>query len=442
VTRHIWIIGNNVTSLIAAIRLLPYGFHLHILEHPAPPKILDQVEVLPPVWPGFFHGTWSLVQEWSLPSLSSAFQPGSLEFLGPKKKRCPVPRVPFFSRLHLCPEVLFFKGLSWPDRMKLLNFLEKNWERHMPDEAVSDIQTAEAWVTAADQSDTGRKYFWNPLCRWLLGCDLPEASQRMFLAILTQYAQTTAIGTEWYFGNPSTMDQLKSGIRERLIKQGVEFHICDEYPLFKFGPEKNGTVSLTGKASSTADIYVATLAPEEILPLLPERALTKFSQMDQMAKIPQQTGSVMTLRIPDVRLPPSLVLGAPLIDCLTILPVEPSPSSGTYLTCLLQETPDQFSLKTHMQFEKIWPTLKSILPLPPNLPLHACNPELASHQPRVFPAIAGSRGFHPNSRSPISNLFFAGPWTTTSLPHSMESLVNSVNSCAEAIARWFFSGSR
>ena len=441
-TRQIWIIGGNIAGLITAIRLLPYGFRIHILERPAPPGIIDQIEVVPPVWPGFFHGTWSLLQELSLPSDLPAFRPGPIEFWSAKGQRHSIPRLPLFSRFHVFPELLLFGGLSWRDRVHLLNAVEKDWEIRRPHEAIPDIRTAESWVTRANQSEVARQQFWNPLCRWLLGCDLAEGSLHMFLNILARYARGTATDTQWFFGTPSTMPDLKIGLRERLIKQGVQFRPCTNYPPFQFGTGQTEALSLADDTFSPSDAFVAALPPEEILPLLPERALTKFAQLDQMAKVTHQTQSLISFRVPNIQLAPSLILGLPTIDWLTIRPSELSPSSETHLNCVVQATPEELQLENYRKIEKIWSVLQQFLPLPPGLPLTACNLELVPHRLRRFPATSGSRAFRPHTSGPISNLFFAGSWTAASLPPSMESLVESANSCAEAIAHRFFSGLR
>jgi len=442
VTRQIWIIGGDIAGLITAVRLLPYGFRIHILERAAPPKIIDQIEVLPPVWPGFFHATWSLLQELSLPSALLAFRPGQIEFWSAKGQRHSIPRLPLFSGFHMFPELLLFGGLSWRDRLHLLNALEKDWEIRRPYEAIPDIRTAEDWVTRANQSKSARQQFWNPLCRWLLGCDLAEGSLHMFWNILSRYAQGTATDTQWFFGTPSTMPQLKNELRERLIKQGVQFRLCTDYPPFQFGPEHPETLSLAGDAFSPSDAFVAALSPEEIVPLLPERALTKFAQLDQMAKMTIHTQSLISFRILNSRLAPSLILGLPTIDWLTVWPSESSPSSETHLNCVVKATPEEPQLENHRKMEKTWSVLQQNLPLPPDLALRASNPELSPHGLRRFPATSGSRAFRPHTSNPLPNLFFAGPWTAASLPPSMESLVESANSCAEAIAHRFFSGLR
>ncbi|MGD9849647.1 MAG: FAD-dependent oxidoreductase [Nitrospirales bacterium] len=435
-TRPIWIIGGTLAGLITAFRLLPYGFHLRILERRTAPQIPDQTDALPPVWPGFFHATWSLLQELSLPL--TPFQTGSIEILSTDNQRYRISRLPFFSHFHVFPELLLFKGLSWRDRLNLLNHLEKSWEQGRSDEGISDTQSAENWVTDARQSHAARQCFWNPLCRWLLGCDLSDASLRMFVTSLSRYAQTTSTGTQWFFGSESHMGELKTALRDLLIKQGVQFHTCEEYPLFRSVGRNSENLLPAGDSFSETATYVAALPPEEILSLLPERVLTKFAQLDQMAHIASHTRLLMTFTVPNIELPPSLVLCPHHIDWVAILPPTGSLPTGTQMACLLQEMPDEFPSERHTQIKSPWAYLQAILHVARNLPDTACPPQFQYRQLRLFPSSAGLRAFRPRNSGPIPNFFVVGTWTETTFPHSMESLVNSANTCAEAIAHRFF----
>lgn len=436
-TRPVWIIGSSLAGLITAFRLLPYGFHLCILERRTAPQVQDHTDVLPPVWPGFFHATWSLLQELSLPL--PAFHTGPIEVLSSDNQRYRIPRFPIFSTMHVCPELLLSQGLSWRDRLNLLNHLEKGWESGSSNEAISDTQTAETWIKAANQSQSARQHFWNPLCRWLLGCELSEASLRMFVTTLSRYAQTTSTGTQWFFGPDSLIRELKAGLRELLIKQGVQFHTCEAYPPFRSGRRNVEYLFPAGDAFSETATYVAALPPEEILPLLPERVLTKFAQLDRMAHILSQTRLLMTFTLPNIRLSPSLILGPHHIDWMAIVPSTDSLLTDTQVVCLLQKTPGESTSERHRDSESIWAYLQAILHVTQHLPDTVCPPQFQLQQLRQFPSSIGSRAFRPQHTVSIPNFFFVGPWADTSFHHSMESLVNSANTCAEAIAHRFFS---
>ena len=440
VTPPIWIIGGTLAGLITAFRLLSYGFHIGILERRPESQKQDQLDLLPPVWPGFFHTTWSLLQEISLPL--PRFHTGSIEVLSPDNHRHRIPRFPVFSGLHVFPELLFFQGLSWRDRLNVLNHVEQGWENNEESVATPDTQTAETWVTAARQSQSAQQEFWNPLCRWLLGCDLSEASLRMFLTTLGQYAQATSAGTQWFFGHLSTQNDLKTGLRELLRKQGVRFHSCEEYPLFQSTGINSENLALAGDAFSESGIYVAALPPEEILPLLPERSLTKFAHLDRVGQIPNYPRTLLTFTISHMKVSPTVILCPDHIDWMIISPPTDSLETDIQVSCLLRDTRDNSSSNPHPDIPKIWSYLQAALPIPQNHSDTSCPPPVRPQMLSLYPSVLGSRTFRPPNTSPVPNFFMVGPWTATSLSHSMESLVSSANSCAEAIAHRIFSGLR
>jgi len=440
VTPPIWIIGGTLAGFITAFRLLSYGFRIGILERPQESKKQDQLDLLPPVWPGFFHATWSLLQEISLPL--PHFQTGAIEVLSPDNQRHRIPRFPVFSSFHVFPELLFFQALSWRDRLNLLNYVEQGWENNKANVATPDTQTAEIWVRAAKQSLSAQQEFWNPLCRWLLGCDLSEASMKMFLTTLGQYAQATSTGTQWFFGHPSTQNDLKTGLRELLRKQGVRFHACEEFPLFQSTGKTNENFSLPGDTFSETEIYVAALSPEEILPLLPDRSLTRFAQFDRVAHIPSYPRTLLTFTISHIKMSPTVILCQDHIDWMIISPPTDSPGTDIQVSCLLRDTRDNSSSKPHPDIQNTWSYLQAALPFPQNHSNTSCPPPVRSQTLSLYPSLLGSRTFRPQNTSPVPNFFMVGPWTATSLSHSMESLVSSANSCAEAIAHRIFSGLR
>ncbi len=439
-TPFIWIIGGSLAGFITAYRLLTYGFRIGILERRPESDKQDHPDLLPPVWPGFFHATWSLLQELSLPL--PPFHTGGIEVLSPAKERFRIPRLPVFSGLHVFPELFVFQGLSWRDRLNLLNSVEQDWEGNNANAATPDTQTAETWVMAAGQSPRAQQEFWNPLCRWLLGCNLSEASSRMFQTILVQYAHAKSTGTQWFFAHPSTLIHLKTGLRELLIQQGVQFHCCEEYPPFQSTGKNGEHLSPAGDRFPGNGIYVAALTPEDILPLLPERSLTKFAQLDHVAQIPRDPRLLLTFTLAHLKVGPTLILCPNHIDWIVISPPAGSLGEDIQVACLLRDAQDHEGSEPHPDIRKTWSYLQACLPFPHSHSPTSCPPGVRSQALNLYPSLTGTRAFRPANTSPVRNFFLVGPWTGTSHPPSMESLVSSANACAEAIAHQVFSGFR
>jgi len=195
VTRHILILGYNLTGLVTAYRLLQYGFHISIVDtqnhdqptiHSGAPldfiqprsslPSLHTRDSLPLVLHGFYHATWTLLQELSFAWPPQSFQSVSLEFGDAGRKPNALPKPSQLAWLHPLTRLTFFKGLSWSDRWNVINFLEKQWEDNLLPNHNPDRDNVENWLISAKQSTHSRSHFWNPLCRFFLSCDLPEAS--------------------------------------------------------------------------------------------------------------------------------------------------------------------------------------------------------------------------------------------------------------------------
>ena len=141
-TRHILILSGNLPGLITAYRLIPYGFQVTILEHDhhfpsgASPQLpyestisrqpffshLLTGQAPPLILHGFYHSTWSLLEELALEQPPRFFQKVGLEFVTGSGKTVRLPRVPGPSTLHPIIRLAFFSGLSWSDRWHMIIF--------------------------------------------------------------------------------------------------------------------------------------------------------------------------------------------------------------------------------------------------------------------------------------------------------------------------------
>ena len=171
-TRHILILSENLPGLITAYRLIHYGFQVTILEHhsdfpsdasrqhPSESTISGKPffshalsgHSPPLILHGFYHSTWSLLQELAFPQPRHRFQRVELEFGTSSGKTVTLPRAQWLSPLHPIIRLACFRGLSWSDRWHLINFLEKRWEGHLPPDHNSDTLTVESWLISARQS--------------------------------------------------------------------------------------------------------------------------------------------------------------------------------------------------------------------------------------------------------------------------------------------------
>lgn len=433
-TRSVLILGGDLTGLLTAYRLLPYGLRVTILEREPSPAAAHPTDTPFPFCFGFQTATWNLLQELDIHHVAPPFESAVIEMVGSNGKKIPLPQLKGLFRYHLVPDILAFPGLPWPDRLRLLNFLEKQWETQSDIATIADTETVEQWVMQARQSTTAQHYFWNPLCRFLLHDEPSQASLKPFLEILLRFARSLAADTKPYLGSLTYLDRFKVGLRDLLIARGVAFHRIHDFPYFQFSASSNDTLHLTGKPFLQADAYIATLPPQEIQALLPDRALTKYPQLSHLANIPRRTCTLLELAVPHLQIPPAIIINPSGILWVAVQPAKHAPSAATTVQGLWQHPP-AFSDGTDSPTfrDDSWKSIRSLLGLSSDLAWRACTPQINPHAMTVYPSLAGTRAFRPTPASPLSNLFFAGSWIDGPFPHSWESLIRSVNACVQSL---------
>ena len=360
--RHALILGNNLTGLVTAHRLLHYGFRISIIdtphyglsteplrahqesiEQPATTltSTLSNSQSIPLVLHGFYHATWALLQELSFEWPAQTSQSVSLEFGVEGKKPIALPQPSQFAWLHPLTRLPFFKGLSWKDRWNVINFLEKQWEDHRLPQPNPDIESVETWLISAKQSAHSRSHFWNPLCRFFLNCDLSEASLGVFIEILSQFWFGKTTDTTTFLAPPETLGTLETELRQRLINKGATIHAPDAK--ISLHTDAAGIQSIEwGDHHLQAEAYVSALAPQNLLSLLSERVLARYAYFASLAHIPTVHGLGIQFTLHDTLLPPRLILHEDRFDWITSQPSAPPHPPETVVTCVtLQESTAQ-----------------------------------------------------------------------------------------------------
>ena len=452
--RHALILGNNLTGLVTAYRLLHYGFRISIIDTPNEVQSTDHLrrslesielassrhasslakgQTFPLVLHGFYHATWALLQELSFEWPAQTSQSVGLEFGVEGRKPIALPPPSQLAWLHPLTRLPFFRGLSWIDRWNVINFLEKEWEEHRLAQHHPDIEGVEAWLISAKQSARSRSHFWNPLCRFFLNCDLPEASLGLFIEVLSRYWFGKPTDAATFLAPAETLGKLETELRQRLINKGVTVHA------------PNAKMSLQADAEGIqavewdyhhlqAQAYVSALAPQNLLSLLPERALARYAYFSSLAHIPAVYGLAIQFTLHDTLLPPRLILHEDQFDWITSQPSAPPHPPETVITCVtLQESPAQEHTEKWL-IDNTWTCLQELFNLSSGQTQESCEPQINRPIDPFFPCHRGARTHRPLPQTPIPNFFLAGPWTATNLPASLESTIQSANACAAAIA--------
>jgi len=454
VTRHILILSGNLPGLITAYRLIPYGFRISILEHhsdfrtpasnqPDSKSTLSGKPVsshipggqsTPLILHGFYHSTWSLLEELALKTTPQSFQRVDLEFGTSGGKTVRLPRAQWVSTLHPIIRLAFFEGLTWSDRWHLINFLEKSWEGHVPPDHNPDTLTVESWLISARQSARALTEIWNPLCRFFLGCDSTRASLGYFLEVLSRFLLLNPTESETFLALPHMFDQLQQELKRTLFAKGVLFYPQKSITHMQADTDGIQSISLANGEHLTADIYVSTLPPPDLLSLLPERAPARFSCFSYLDQLKEVTGAAVRFTLNGTLIPPRLILNSGLFDWVTTQTVPDPHEPKTLVTCVNLNHSSSPAHTDEWLRDTAWTHIKQLFNVSPEQSPTSCDPQVFQSTYRFFPCPTGFRTFRPLPGTPIPNLFLAGPWTATPLPPCLESTVVSAYACARALA--------
>lgn len=455
--RHVLILSGNLPGLITAYRLIHYGFQMTILEHhsdftpgtshqhPSESTISGKpfsFHILsghgpPLILHGFYHSTWSFLQELALAQPPQTFQRVELEFGTSGGKTVTLPRAQWLSTLHPIIRLAFFRGLPWSDRWHLINFLEKSWEGHVPPDHNSDTLTVESWLISARQSALALKEIWNPLCRFFLGCDSTQASLGYFLEVLTRHWLSPSNGSETFLASPDMLDHLLQELRQVLIAKGAKFYLPQDIAHIQADTDRIQGICLDNGERLTADAYVSTLSPPDLFSLLPERAPTHFSCFSYLAQLQEVSGTAIQFTFSGALLPPRLILNSGLFDWVTSQTVPGPQEPKTSITCVnIKHSSSQAHTDEWLR-DTAWTHIQHLFNISPEQSPLPCEPQMIQSAYTYLPCQTGFRTFRPLSSTPISNLFLAGPWTATQHPPCLESTVVSAYACARALAECF-----
>jgi len=458
VTRHTLILGNNLTGLVTAYRLLHYGFHISIVDtqrdvQPTDHSKASQESIeltsrtqtsplaknqsIPLILHGFYHATWALMEELPFEWPSQTSQSVRLEFGIEGGNSIALPKPPRLAWFHPLTRLTFFKGLSWSDRWNVLNFLEKQWEDNPRHHHNPDIESVETWLISAKQSEHSRSHFWNPLCRFFLSCDLPEASLSSFIEVLSRYWFGQLTNAATFLAPPKTLGELETELSQWLINKGVRVHSSNAKLHLHTDADGIQAVEL-GDHHFKAQAYVSALAPQNLLSLLPERALARYTYFSSLAHIREAYGLAIRFTLHDILLTPRLILHSDPFDWITSQPSSQSNRPETVVTCVtLRESMPQEHTEEWL-IDNAWACIQNLFNLSPAQTQESCEPQIIRQAGPFFPSHRGSRTHRPLPKTPIPNFFLAGPWTATNLPASLESSIKSANACAEAVATAFY----
>ena len=424
--------GAGLTGLAVAHFLNRQGYRVTLLDHP---DWQDSYGMNPtdaaPVLFGRHQATWHLLRsiESTIPSQPDRTVP--LEFLLPTGRIAAYQSTHLPGALQWMTSLFSFHGLSWHDRWTLFSHLEQIWEQAESLPADLDNRLADEWLASIGQSQEARRSIWNPLIQWLTGNELGRLSAAVFVRQLSTLFLGRTMDARLTYLQGSIENRFLAPLRETLQRQQTQIVTCSQAPDLRFGPDRVTGVRLHDGAMLQAQWYVAALSHRTLLPLLPERLLTRyayFAQISELETLPQTT---VQFAWPSTMAAPRLLLLADRpFHYLTVSPCRAAEfcyrlSAIGNLT-LMGLDDAQLTGLGRTELRLLAPEFRQE-------DIHSVDIDRRSHA--ALSLKPGAALLRPIQQSPVGNLLIAGAWTDTGWPANVESAIVSAHRCSEIIAR-------
>ncbi|MBI5854727.1 MAG: FAD-dependent oxidoreductase [Nitrospirae bacterium] len=325
-----------------------------------------------------------------------------------------------------------FSGISMRDRMRLVNVLERLWEKDLTLPTDLDERPVTELFDLTSQSESAVRQVWTPLSRFLLGDDPSKVSAALgassLRALLFGTRRNNAIGL------------LTGGMAETLIhpaeahlrRSGAEIRLGKPATRLLTQKDQVMGVTLQGGEPFSADWYLAALGPDSLAALLPDRWLAKYASFQSLTEWDWSPRVTIRLECRGKETKPWLrLLATGTYDWAVGIGGGKKQLPTTQIWLVASGQPALLKRSDADLRELAVKDLQGLVT--------SCQPDHIQHH-RVFrseratPALRpGTRRLRATPQSPVANLFVAGTWTDTGLPASVESAILSGRQCAEAI---------
>jgi len=433
---HALVIGGGAAGLTAALRLAQQGYRITIVERAerlggrlATPDSFAAGPALPVVLMGWHQATLGLLADLGTrKKVRFGHSPGlELRLRSGRLVTWPSPPLPATSRLVLA--LMMFGGLSFRDRWRFVTWIERTWENDPAIPADLGTHSAEAWLRSIGQSETARTEVWTPVSEFFLGDDLATVSASGLLAALL--AAFFSKRRHGHLAIPREgLDQLLiEPLQAELIRRGVTIALGRPLAAISCDAHRVTGVALQDGNRMIADWYVAAVPRHDLTPLLPERALTRFSYFHQLDQLVDSPALVVELKIGQAMPASRLIL---LADrSFDWLVAKPDARSGV-VSLVATGKPECLDWCDEEIMNRATADLHAAMPTMRDKPIQQ---RRLLRVPRAFLSLRpGTQAFRPLQQSPFPNLLLAGDWTDTGLPSTLDGAILSGDLCAKAIS--------
>ncbi|MGC4095862.1 MAG: FAD-dependent oxidoreductase [Nitrospira sp.] len=433
VTTHpshtVLILGAGLAGLTTAYHLCQQGYHITLLDHP---DWLDgfwtDAPHPTPIVLGCHHETHRILRALDQERPAEGARVIPLEFRLPDGRIVPYQSARLPGAFQWMLSLFSFHGLSWQDRWRLFSHVEQIWEQAQTLPADLENRTADEWLTASGQSPEARARIWDPLAQWLCGNALARLSAATFVHLLSTVFLRDASAARLTHLAGSVAHRLIAPMKQTLQRGPVRQVSLTHRPTIRFGQTGVSEVRLHDETRLEANRYIIALSYQNLLPLLPERLLTRYAYFAQMTELKSSSEVVVQLTCSATTHKPRLLLlpGHPFHQ-LTGTSLE----SGKIAYRLSAVGNTLTELSNEQLIDAAQTEIRELFRGTAKEDVIA---QSVSRQDSAALLLApGAARLRPLQQSPIQNLLVAGAWTDTGWPANLESAFVSARRCAELV---------
>jgi squalene-associated FAD-dependent desaturase len=335
--------------------------------------------------------------------------------------------------LHLAASLPFYPSLNWNEKRAIgdamLAIARRGGRNNDADAAGTSMLE---WLRLHGQSEDAIRRFWGVVLVSALNEQLDRIDARYGLDVF--WKAFLANRTGYRLGIPRVpLGELYDGCRVAIERRGGEVTLRSPVRRLRIVGDRVAAVEMDGSRDETADLYVLAVPQDAVGELLPEEFVERDPNLAGLRNLNVSPITGVHLWFDrDVMAEPFLIL----LDRTTQWIFNKSrlyggPRDGSYLQLVISASYDLVARPRQEIVDQCLAEVRQVLPEAREARL--VKSTVIKETAATFSPEPGSDRWRPPQRSHLPNLYFAGDWTATGWPATMEGAVRSGYLAAEAV---------